>query len=182
VFTGLGVLVCTGLVGCWSADKDKDPYPPKYGTNNKQVGPGLQGTTRLPGQPGSGGVGLGGQPNNTFQPAGFNTTGGRSMGMNGGAAGFGSANPGVGMGSGAGGLVPAMGSGAPATGSSNFGSIPQPDLRPTNTMGSGAPAFGNHPPAVGLTDGASITPPVPPGSPPGHDVNAPIPNYNYNRQ
>src|SRR5262245_36046751 len=95
-FAGLGAVLCAGVLGCMNTDKA--PVPNKYGTsingtNNKAVTPGLQGAKSLPGQPGSGGVGL----NN--QPGGGNPAAGMGSGLQP-AGGFGSGGMGSGTGAG----------------------------------------------------------------------------------
>jgi hypothetical protein len=162
-FTGLGVVLCTGLVGCMNSDKDK--FPPRIGTNTKQPGP-MPNAPRIPGQPGSGGVGLGpaGQPGtNTFQPTGGF---GANTGRMGGVPNTGPTNPAGGFGgSGApAGVVPSMGPGAfqPST-TNNFGSArPDPNFAPISPSG-GNPAFANNPPAVTLT--TTGIDPIPPSRP-----------------
>jgi hypothetical protein len=73
LFAGLGALLCATVVGCTDVDK------PKLGTNTKQPGPGLPGTARLPGQPGSG-MGTNNQygMNGSLQPTGGMGSSGRS--------------------------------------------------------------------------------------------------------
>jgi hypothetical protein len=180
VFTGLGIIVCTGLVGCWSADKDKDSIPQKYGSNTKQVGAGLPNTPRIPGMPGSGGIGVNGQPtNNGLQPAGGFNAGGRTMG----GTNF-NTNPGAGLGSGAGVVVPG-GPGASSSGS-NFGAMGQPNLGPASPAGGnfasgpnnyvGGPGQPISPAGLGQRD-PNLAPPNPPDLSLGaHDIIPPSPN------
>ena len=181
LLTGLGVVLCTGLVGCMNSDKDKNQQ--RFGTNTRQTTTGLPGTRPLPGQAGSGGVGLqnpsfnggttssigtGGQPNRAF-----------------GTQGMGNTVPAQGLGLGSNAVVPSVGPGGgqyvPVSGS-NFGSgMPQSPQSPAGNMSSGSAyprgtGYLNDPAAPALTN-PGLAPPVPRGSSmSGSDVVAPVSN------
>jgi hypothetical protein len=169
VFTGLGVVLCTGLVGCMNSDKDR-VIPSKIG-NTKPAPPGLPGLNRIPGPPGSGGVGVNGQPTNGgFQPTGgFGSVTGRQPNSNIGVSG-------AGLGAGPG-IVPSMNPGFQPTSGSGFSSMPQPNLGGASATGgypTGGSAYPNNPPAVGNLDLGPI-PPGPPGATSGLDpISAPV--------
>jgi hypothetical protein len=99
LFAGLGALLCASVVGCTDVDK------PKFGTNTKQPGPGLPGTARLSGQPGSGG--LTNSPygmNNSLQPtSGMGSTGRSAGGV------YGAGNTNFGTGANTNSIVPSVG-------------------------------------------------------------------------
>jgi hypothetical protein len=165
-FTGLGVVLCAGLVGCMNGDKEKG-FPPRIGANSKQT-PMITNTStpRIPGQPGSGGVGLGptgqpGQPNaNTFQPTSF----GSNTGRMGGTPNSGLSNTGVNTGGGGApaGVVPSASPGSFGPASSNSfgtGSVQPISAHTGGNIGSNFPT---NPPAVTLTNpGLDPIPPSP---------------------
>jgi len=99
LFAGLGALLCASVVGCTDVDK------PKFGTNTKQPGPGLPGTARLSGQPGSG-LSTNGQygMSNGLQPTGGLGTSGRSTG-----GGYGAGGTNFGTGTNTNSFVPSVG-------------------------------------------------------------------------
>jgi hypothetical protein len=166
VFTGLGIVLCTGLVGCMNSDKDK--LPSKIGANTKPAPPGLPGLNRIPGQPGSGGVGvnnLGGQPTGGgFQPAGnFGAGAGRQPTFNTTGTGFGSGSN----------VVPSMNPGhqpLSTTGSGFGGGAPQHNFTGADTIGGHAatsdPSYRSIPPAPSLVD-PGLAPPARPDAPAG---------------
>ena len=174
-FTGLGVVLCTGLVGCMNGDKDK--FPPKIGTNTKQPGPGCR-ISVIPGQPEPAVLSSDGATGtNTFQPTG-------GLGANTGRMGTvpnnSLTNPAGGFGAGgAGGVVPSAGpSTFQPTSTNNFGGgLSRPDAGAMNP-GAGNGFAPNTPvgnmtdlgpippgrPDAGFGSGDPIAPPVPPTS------------------
>ena len=177
VIGGIAVVLCAGAIGCTDVDKPKD----KLGLNSKQPGPGLPGTPRLQGTPGSG-LGTAGQPgafnnmSNGVQPGGVGTPAGRGGSAFGTPAG---SNIGSGSGSNFGAGSP-NGSMIPPVGPAGSGGY----AAPAGGYGSGSANGGyggaTSPPAPNLTD--VPVPPSPPGSgfgPVSPPTSPSGTNYNY---
>jgi hypothetical protein len=147
-FTGLGLVLCVwttaGSIGCTNPDKPAPKPATKLDANGRPIPPGLPNTSTIPGQPGSGGVGL-------------NRTG---QSMNG-------VNPATGMGSGTGGIQQAGGTGSIYQSTGN-GAV----YNPNATSGVGLPNGYQPPPggsgyAPGPSGGVGgASPLVPPVGPP----------------